>query len=31
VVLWAVVDARPAIAAGISAALGRAIPFATGW
>jgi hypothetical protein len=31
VVLWAVVDARPAIAAGVCAALGRAIPFATGW
>jgi hypothetical protein len=31
VVLWAVVDARPAIAAGVCAALGRAIPFVTGW
>jgi len=31
VVLWAVVDARPAIAVGICVALGRAIPFATGW
>jgi hypothetical protein len=30
-VLWAVVDARPAIAVGICVALGRAIPFATGW
>jgi hypothetical protein len=30
VVLWAVVDARPAIAAGVSAALGWAISFATG-
>ncbi len=31
VVAWAVVDARPAIAAGVCAALGRAIPLATGW
>jgi hypothetical protein len=31
VVLWAVVDARPAIAVGISAALGTAIPFVTYW
>jgi hypothetical protein len=31
VVLWAVVDARPAIAAGVCAALGWAIPYATGW
>ncbi|MGH3398914.1 MAG: hypothetical protein ACRDPO_29945, partial [Streptosporangiaceae bacterium] len=31
VVLWAFVDARPAIAVGICVALGRAIPFATGW
>ena len=31
VVLWAVVDARPAIALGVSAALGRAIPFVTSW
>ncbi len=31
VMLWAVVDARPAIAVGICVALGRAIPFATGW
>ena len=31
VVLWAVVDARPAIAVGICVALGRAIPLATGW
>jgi hypothetical protein len=31
VVLWAVVDARPAIAAGVCAALGRTIAFATGW
>jgi hypothetical protein len=30
-VLWAVVDARPAIAVGISAALGSAIPFVTYW
>jgi len=30
-VLWAVVDARPAIAAGVFTALGRAIPLATGW
>jgi hypothetical protein len=30
-VLWAVVDARPAIAAGVCAALGWAIPYATGW
>jgi hypothetical protein len=31
VVMWAVVDARPAIAVGICVALGRAIPFVTGW
>jgi hypothetical protein len=31
VVLWAVVDARPAIAVGLCVALGRAIPFATLW
>jgi hypothetical protein len=30
-VLWVVVDARPAIAAGVFAGLGRAIPLATGW
>ncbi len=30
-VLWAAVDARPAIAVGVSAVLGRAIPFLTGW
>jgi hypothetical protein len=31
VVLWAVVDARPAIAAGVCVALGPAIPFLTYW
>jgi hypothetical protein len=31
VVLWAVVDARPAIAVGIFLALGQAIPFVTSW
>lgn len=31
VVLWAAVDARPAIAVGVSAALGRVIPLVTGW
>jgi hypothetical protein len=31
VVLWAVIDARPAIAVGISVALGSAIPLVTYW
>ena len=31
VVLWAVVDARPAIAVGVCAALGGAIPFVSYW
>jgi hypothetical protein len=31
VVLWAVVDARPAIAVGVAVVLGRAILLATGW
>jgi hypothetical protein len=31
VVLWAAVDARPAIAVGVAAAVGRVIPLVTGW